>query len=119
MAHLTTMSRLALKEIGANLRSFWIVIMGLAFVGLSWFIGEHGFSFTGGQVNRRVDYHGLYLQKILEQLQTGALTFLRVELYPKDIVSLNNRSEGNAVIYCCHNVRRVLRNAVVAVDEID
>lgn len=44
------MGYLVAKELVANLKSWWIAITGLAAAALSWFVGAHGFAFTGGQV---------------------------------------------------------------------
>lgn len=47
------MLHLAVKELMANLRSWWIVIMGLLCALLSWMIGSYGFSFASGEVGQQ------------------------------------------------------------------
>ena len=41
---------LAGKELAANLKSWWIVIMGLLCALLSWTVGSYGFSFASGEL---------------------------------------------------------------------
>ena len=43
---------LAAKELVANLKSWWIVIMGLLCALLSWTVGSYGFSFASGELGR-------------------------------------------------------------------
>ncbi len=43
---------LAIKELMANLKSWWIVIMGLLCALLSWTVGTHGFSFATGELGQ-------------------------------------------------------------------
>ena len=50
MNMLQSMGHLVIKELVAHLKNWWIVVMGTACAALSWFVGAHGFAFTGGQV---------------------------------------------------------------------
>ena len=43
---------LACKELVANLKSWWIVIIGLLCALLSWTVGSYGFSFASGELGR-------------------------------------------------------------------
>lgn len=43
---------LAGKEVAANLRNWWIAIMGLLCAALSWTVGSYGFSFASGELGQ-------------------------------------------------------------------
>ncbi|MFT5085754.1 MAG: Cu-processing system permease protein [Candidatus Latescibacterota bacterium] len=52
MTHWVTTVYVAYKELIANLKSWWIVIMGLVCALLSWAVGSYGFSFASGQIGQ-------------------------------------------------------------------
>ncbi|MBT4611716.1 MAG: ABC transporter permease subunit [Gemmatimonadetes bacterium] len=52
MMDMRPMLYLAMKELVANLKSWWIVIMGLLCALLSWTVGSYGFSFASGDIGQ-------------------------------------------------------------------
>ncbi len=50
--HGTAAIYIAYKELIANLKSWWILIMGLVCAVLSWAVGSYGFSFASGQIGQ-------------------------------------------------------------------
>jgi len=52
MRHWVTTAYIAYKELVANLKSWWIAIMGLVCALMSWAVGSYGFSFASGQVGQ-------------------------------------------------------------------
>ena len=66
------MLHLVAKELTANLKSWWIAIMGLVCAVLSWFVGAYGFSFTGGQV----------------QVETLLVSIVHLQLYTVPLLGL-------------------------------
>jgi Cu-processing system permease protein len=66
------MRHLVVKELVAHLKNGWIVVMGLVCAALSWFIGAHGFAFTGGQV----------------QAQTLLVSIVHLQLYIVPLLGL-------------------------------
>ncbi|HCV22676.1 MAG TPA: ABC transporter permease [Candidatus Latescibacteria bacterium] len=52
MIDVRAMTHLAIKELVANLKNWWIVIMGLLCALLSWTVGTYGFSFASGELGQ-------------------------------------------------------------------
>ncbi|NKB67088.1 MAG: ABC transporter permease subunit [Candidatus Latescibacteria bacterium] len=72
MNRLQCLHQLAAKEVQAHLKSGWIAITGLACAALSWFVGVHGFAFTGGQV----------------QIETLLVSIVHLQLYTVPLLGL-------------------------------
>lgn len=72
MNKLADIGQLVVSELVANLKSWWIAIMGAVCTGLSWFVGAHGFSFTGGQV----------------QAETVLVSIVHLQLYTVPLLGL-------------------------------